>query len=62
MQNERKMHANENQNEGICMQMNATLKEHEVLLKHLKPTKQLLDLFPSLFMNGFWLHVGSRIC
>ena len=27
-----------------------------------KPTKQLLDPFPSPFKNGFWLHVGSRIC
>ena len=47
------------------MQINATRKEHEVLPKHLKPTKpmkQLLDPFPSLFRNGFWLRVGSRIC
>ena len=50
------------ENEGKCMQINATRKEHEVLPKHLKPTKQLLDPFPSLLRNGFWLHVGSRIC
>jgi hypothetical protein len=50
------------EHEGKCMQINAKWKEHEVLPKHLKPTKQLLDPFPSLFRNGFWLHVGSRIC
>ena len=33
-----------------------------MLPKHLKPTKQLLDPFPSLSRNGFWLHVGSRKC
>ena len=48
-------HWNENvrnkwkENEGTCMQMNAKCKEHEVLPKHLKPTKQLLDPFPNLF-------------
>ena len=65
MHNERKMHVNERkmkENEGKCIQINATQKEHEVLPKHLKPTKQLLDPFPSLFGNGLWLHVGSRIC
>ena len=50
------------EHEGKCMQINAKWKEHEVLPKHLKPTKQLLDPFPSLFRNGFWLHVGSRTC
>ena len=50
------------EHEGRCMQINAKLKEHEVLPKHLKLTKQLLDPFPSLFRNGFWLHVGSRTC
>ena len=62
MQNERKMHAKWKGHEGRCMQINAKLKEREVLPKHLKPTKQLLDPFPSLFRNGFWLHVGSRTC
>ena len=61
---------------GTCMQMkgtwkemnatwkdmNAKWKQHDLLPKHLKPTKQLLDRFPSLFRNGFWFHVGSRIC
>jgi len=42
------------ENEGTCMQMHATRKEHEVLPKHRKPTKQLLNPFPSLFRNGFW--------
>ena len=41
------------------MQINATRKEHEVLPKHLKPTRQLLDPIPSLFRNGFWLHVQT---
>ena len=50
------------ENEGKCLQINATPKEHEVLPKHLKPTKQLFDPFPGLFRNGFWLRVGSRIC
>ena len=50
------------ESEGRCMQMNAKWKEHEVLPKHLKPTKQLLDPFPSPFRSGFWLHVGSPIC
>ena len=50
------------EHEGRCMQIDAKWKEHEVLPKHLKPTKQLLDPFPSLFRNGFWLHVGSRTC
>ena len=49
------------ENEGKCMQINAKLKEHEVLPKHLKPTKQLLDPFPSLFRNGFWLHVHKTL-
>ena len=31
------------ENEGRCMQMNAIWKEHEVLPKHLKASKQLLD-------------------
>ena len=49
------------EHEGKCMQINAKWKEHEVLPNHLKPTKQLLNPFPSLFRNEFWLHVGSRI-
>jgi hypothetical protein len=52
-ENERKMTGNECKMKGICMQMNAKWKEHEVLPKHLKPTKQLLDPFPSLLRNGF---------
>ena len=47
---------------GKCTQVNAKWMEHEALLTHLKPTKQLLDPFPSLFRNGFWLDAGSRIC
>jgi hypothetical protein len=35
------------------MQMNATPKEHEVLPKHLKPTKQLIDPFPSCLGMDF---------
>jgi len=61
MQYERNMHANERKTAGKCMQINAKLKEHEVLPKHLKPTKQLLDPFPSLFRNGFWLHVHKTL-
>ena len=41
------------ENEGKCIQINATRKEHEVLPKHLKPTKQVLDPFPNLLRNGF---------
>ena len=41
------------EHEGKCIQINATRKEHEVLPKHLKPTKQPLDPFPSLFRNAF---------
>ena len=48
-EHEGKMH----ENEGKCMRMNATQKEHEALPKHLKSTKQLLDQFPSLFRNDF---------
>ena len=49
--------------EHACKWMqNEIWKEHEVLPKHLKPTKQLLDPFPSLSRNGFWFRVGSRIC
>ena len=69
VQNQRNMHANERKNKGNDCNMKGTWKEHECkmkatwkLPKHLKPTKQLLDRFPSLFRNGFWLHFGSRIC
>ena len=55
--NERKMRGKECNIRGICMQMKGA-----VLLKRLKPTKQLLDPFPSLFRNAFWLHIGSRTC
>ena len=41
------------EHEGKCIQINAIRKEHEVLPKHLKPTKQPLDPFPSLFRNDF---------
>jgi uncharacterized protein YjbJ (UPF0337 family) len=66
-ENERKMTGNECNMTGLwmkgrCMQMNAKWKEREVLPKHLKPTKQLLDPFPSLFRKCVWLHVGYRIC
>ena len=47
------------EHEGKWREMHAKWKEDEVLPKHLKPTKQLLDPFTSLFRNGFWLHVGS---
>ena len=36
--------------------MNAKLKEHAVLPKDLKPTKQRFDPLPSVFRNGWWLH------
>ena len=63
LHNERKMHANERnmkedaykwmQNEGNMKCCRSTWNQQN---------KQLLDPFPSLFRNGFWLHVGSRIC
>ena len=61
---ERRMKGNEYKDDRKRMQherhMKAKYKEHEVLPKHLKPSKQLLDPFPRLFRTGCSLHAGSR--
>ena len=58
---ERNMKGNENKMKGIWKEINTKWKQHELLPKHLKPTKQFLERFPSLFRIWFWFHVGPYV-